>query len=935
MRLRFAVLLAGSSPLVWGLVSTRIPHHSCSSLAVSAASAIPEDDAGYSTTRATSTRVDDDDDDDWVPPLPRDGSLRVTIALSEPQGMTLGQLDANGRLRLLDLDTLRITTTSPQRDLPEGVVVVTQVDPSSKAYREGVRVGDVLQAVSATMGGALWPKSTLEGVQSAMSSRKVASKDMTLSFKREQQNLFELTLQRPLGFDIQERDGYVEVTAINENASTLAQYAIKVGDRVVAVDSSLGDRMWPVSTVAGVQSACTSRLPGQPVTLRFERPETNMEDTSGAAPVALQSAPSKVAAKPVAPVVSPNEKELIKRCRQVLRRYAVEDNELSKFKGKYAVPAKVADKVVDALASASVQIDSVTLSMIMSAYLSVNQPEDAIRVFEASTGFSGDGSATPFVKVMLCKDNGCVVPNDAALNLYSATALLQAHSQLGDLAAVQRVMAAIEGRSGVEIGGAESAPWPFTGPYGSIRPDTQCYNIAMAAAERIGGEEGLRCTREWFTRLVSPSKKGVDGPVRDQVTYNTMVSAYANAGYATEAFRIYEDMKRVGVRPDKFTFTSLIKVVDSDDDIQELLYAMREQNVAADVVTYNTIIKSFCEDKKWTQATRLVNEMESRGILPDSRTYGFLMNAMLKADKTTACLALFESACANPKTAPLTYNVHLYTTAITAASVLGDYERALELIVRMKANGVKPNLKTITATMGACLVAGQADLAAQVYRSIDSPDGYAMSQGIRALCANGEVENALSILKEQPRRGIMSGKQVMRAYRDILSKAVETNALEVARDAIQDLLRKGLIPSKEIFDSIVKNMKLMDDDFDRSIGQSQFDFLVFLMDSLQRRKLALDGSCYVALLTLGKRLGSKSRRFVAALPAARTSSTTKDLLTNASETQPPSWKDWDPSSSDERPALLVRVAPRDFRSVLRAERQVQRFDAAAATTTKS
>jgi hypothetical protein len=50
------------------------------------------------------------------------------------------------------------------------------------------------------------------------------------------------------------------------------QYAVKVGDRVLAVDSSLGGRMWPVSTVEGVISAVTSRLPGQQITFQFERP---------------------------------------------------------------------------------------------------------------------------------------------------------------------------------------------------------------------------------------------------------------------------------------------------------------------------------------------------------------------------------------------------------------------------------------------------------------------------------------------------------------------------------------------------------------------------------------------------------------------------------------------------------------------------------------
>ena len=75
-------------------------------------------------------------------------------------------------------------------------------------------------------------------------------------------------------------DGYVEVTGFTQNVPTLVQYAVKVGDRVLAVDSSFGDKLWPVSTVEGVISAVTSRLPGQQITFRFERPAANMDETT-------------------------------------------------------------------------------------------------------------------------------------------------------------------------------------------------------------------------------------------------------------------------------------------------------------------------------------------------------------------------------------------------------------------------------------------------------------------------------------------------------------------------------------------------------------------------------------------------------------------------------------------------------------------------------
>ena len=95
-----------------------------------------------------------------------------------------------------------------------------------------------------------------------------------------------------------------------------------------------------------------------------------------------------------------DEKQLLKRCRDILRRYTSEEQALSdannkrtiKFVHKYAVPAMVADKVIEALQRASAALDSITLSMIMDAYLSCGQPDEAIRAFELAVGYNGNGS---------------------------------------------------------------------------------------------------------------------------------------------------------------------------------------------------------------------------------------------------------------------------------------------------------------------------------------------------------------------------------------------------------------------------------------------------------------------------------------------------------------------------------------------------------------
>ena len=99
-------------------------------------------------------------------------------------------------------------------------VIVSSVAQGGLAWESGVRAGDVLTATSATLGDKLWPKSTLDGVRSAISSRKVIVPTMDFEFRRlglevvdgfEAVQSFELSLSRPIGINVEGELGYCRV----------------------------------------------------------------------------------------------------------------------------------------------------------------------------------------------------------------------------------------------------------------------------------------------------------------------------------------------------------------------------------------------------------------------------------------------------------------------------------------------------------------------------------------------------------------------------------------------------------------------------------------------------------------------------------------------------------------------------------------------------
>jgi C-terminal processing protease CtpA/Prc len=61
---------------------------------------------------------------------------------------------------------------------------MVQLAPGGNAARGGLRVGDRIVAVSATVGSRLWKVTSLDGVQSAINSRLALHDDIVLAVER-------------------------------------------------------------------------------------------------------------------------------------------------------------------------------------------------------------------------------------------------------------------------------------------------------------------------------------------------------------------------------------------------------------------------------------------------------------------------------------------------------------------------------------------------------------------------------------------------------------------------------------------------------------------------------------------------------------------------------------------------------------------------------
>ncbi len=144
-------------------------------------------------------------------------------------GMSLCQVNKGREFEglELDLDSLEFLKTDAVQET-EGIerfdeaflsrcisgefqgLVVSSVTKEGAAWVAGIRPGDIFKSSSATVGAQRWPKSSLEGVRSAIQSRKAVSGSIQFELQRPREavdNQYELTLTRPIGLELQGNQG--------------------------------------------------------------------------------------------------------------------------------------------------------------------------------------------------------------------------------------------------------------------------------------------------------------------------------------------------------------------------------------------------------------------------------------------------------------------------------------------------------------------------------------------------------------------------------------------------------------------------------------------------------------------------------------------------------------------------------------------------------
>jgi pentatricopeptide repeat protein len=373
--------------------------------------------------------------------------------------------------------------------------------------------------------------------------------------------------------------------------------------------------------------------------------------------------------------------------------------------------------------------------------------------------------------------------------------------------------------------------------YAPLKPDIITYNTFIKACAQMG----------LFNNAVEAFNDMLTKVTPNDVTFNTMIDVCVRNHNMTEVWSIIEKMKDYGIKPDNFTYSTIIKGLNKDgcdsnkgeselslafklfenvkkfakpDEIlyncimdaclrfgeynkmMEVYEEMCEFQVKPSSITCGIIIKAYGMNGMLDKALEVYQNMKLNNIPLSSVTYGCLMNACIKNDNLKKAFELYQEIKENN----IEMNTVLYTTLIKAYSKNRNLRQVIDVFNSMKRDKDNPpNNITYNSVIDCCIKNNELERAEEMFREMTTsnlkPDIITFSTIIKGCLKLSELSTAINYLYSMKNCEIKPDEVLLNSFLDGCDKLQNYNkAIEI----YQYILSFGVEPSMMSYSIMMK-----------------------------------------------------------------------------------------------------------------------------------
>ncbi|KAL4572768.1 hypothetical protein LXL04_019551 [Taraxacum kok-saghyz] len=220
------------------------------------------------------------------------------------------------------------------------------------------------------------------------------------------------------------------------------------------------------------------------------------------------------------------------------------------------------------------------------------------------------------------------------------------------------------------------------------------------------------------------------------------------------------------------------------------LTSMQQHQIWADSVTYSELIKCCLARGAILEAKIVHKHIFSNGYNPKTFLINTLMNMYVKFNLLDDAQALFDQM---PER-----NVVSWTTMISAFSTAKLDDKAMEFLILMLRNGIRPNMYTFSKVLRSC---NGLTILKQIHCSIIKPgldsDVFVRSALIDNYSKWGELQNALTTFKEMETGDLI-------VWNSIISAFAQNNNGDEALNLFKQMKKSGFMSDQATLTSVLR-----------------------------------------------------------------------------------------------------------------------------------
>ncbi|XP_057847768.2 pentatricopeptide repeat-containing protein At2g22070 isoform X1 [Cryptomeria japonica] len=246
---------------------------------------------------------------------------------------------------------------------------------------------------------------------------------------------------------------------------------------------------------------------------------------------------------------------------------------------------------------------------------------------------------------------------------------------------------------------------------------------------------------------------------RDCFSWNVMIAAYRRHAYPHEALTLFRQMQQTDVKPNQFTFASILPACAKIGALEQGIYihqSIVECGFLSDVVVASALVDMYSKCGSIHKARELFDKISQRDAVSwNAMVGGYAQNGILDE-----ALHLFKQM--------LQPNVVSWNVMIAGYVQNGHVEKAVDTMKQMQSAGIEPNPTTFATILPACAKMGSLEQGIYIHQSIIESgflsDIVVASALIDMYAKCGNIHKAWKLFETMPQRNVVSWTAIIAGY---------------------------------------------------------------------------------------------------------------------------------------------------------------------------